>query len=106
MTTAVPLERTPKASSHPTDMQRRFHGQVALITGASDKGIGGAIAERFVREGAHVAMISRHEPAQLMQKLAKLDAAHATFMEGDITRPEDIQRLVAGCMHDHGRIDF
>jgi NAD(P)-dependent dehydrogenase (short-subunit alcohol dehydrogenase family) len=106
MNPPVSLERTTNVAAQPSDMERRLHGRVALITGASDKGIGGAIAERFIREGAHVALISRHEPAQLMKKLAKLDSAHATFVAGDVTQPNDIRTVIDSCLHDYGRLDF
>src|SRR5947209_20142185 len=41
---------------------RELHGQWAVVTGAS-KGIGQAIAERFVMGGANVIMVARAQEA-------------------------------------------
>ena len=46
----------------------RFAGKVALITGASDHGIGGAIANRLANEGASVALASRTPPQRRAQR--------------------------------------
>ena len=51
-------------------------GKVALITGAS-RGIGLAIAERFVEEGAQVILVSRKQD-QLDDVAAQLRARGAT----------------------------
>lgn len=51
---------------------RRFEGRVALITGGS-RGIGLAIAERLVTEGATVILTGR-KPESLDQAVARLDA--------------------------------
>ena len=40
----------------PAKPRGRFAGKVALITGASDHGIGGAIANRLSNEGASIAL--------------------------------------------------
>lgn len=82
----------------------RFAGKVALITGAGDRGIGGEIALRLAREGAAVALISRRVPQRLLKKLQRL-GARAVHTPGDITRPEDVQAVLASCREHLGRLD-
>lgn len=71
----------------------RFHGKVALITGASDRGIGGAIAERLVQEGASVGLLSRSEPTRLLKRLERR-SAQAVWIECDLTDSDQIQASV------------
>lgn len=82
----------------------RFAGKVALITGASDRGIGGEIAVRLASEGASIAIISRHEPGRLLKKLHryKREVVHTL---GDVTRNEDVSRAIDDCMGEFGKID-
>lgn len=82
-----------------------FAGKVALITGARDRGIGGEIALRLAREGASVAMISRHEPDRLVKKLAKFKQG-IVHTVGDITNAEDIARAIDDCRSQLGRLDI
>jgi NAD(P)-dependent dehydrogenase (short-subunit alcohol dehydrogenase family) len=85
-------------------VQQRFAGQVALVTGASDRGIGGEIAIRLASEGAAVAMISRREPARLLKKLSryKNGAAHTA---GDVTKTDDVARAIDDCLGEFGKLD-
>src|SRR5687768_6832674 len=83
----------------------RFAGKVALITGARDRGIGGEIALRLAREGASVAMISRHESDRLLKKLGKLKGGVLHTL-GDITKGDDVARLVDDCLKQFGRLDI
>ena len=96
-------ESSPSANSN--DSGTRFRGKVALITGTRDRGIGGEIALRLAREGASVAMISRHEPDRLLKKLSKFkqDIVHTV---GDITKADDIARLMDDCLQKLGRLDI
>jgi len=77
---------------------RRFEGRVALITGGS-RGIGLAIAERLVTEGATVILTGR-KPESLDQAVARLDAVtpgRATGVAGRADDPDhraDVLRLV------------
>ncbi len=82
----------------------RFAGKVALITGSSDRGIGGETALRLASEGAAVALISRRKPEKLLKKLArhKQGVVHTV---GDVTRPDDLTRAVDDCMSEFGKID-
>ncbi len=82
----------------------RFAGKVALITGASDRGIGGEIAVRLASEGAAVAMISRREPARLLMKLSRYNQG-AVHTPGDVTKGGDIARAIDDCLGEFGKLD-
>lgn len=84
---------------------QRFAGKVALVTGASDRGIGGAIALRLSQEGAGVALLSRSTPTRLLKRLEKLDHG-AVHTPGDVTRAGDVQRAIDDCMGEFGKIDI
>jgi ribitol 2-dehydrogenase len=78
-------------------------GRVALITGATS-GIGFAIARDLHARGAVVKIAAR--------SAERLDAAAAGIGERcstqvtDVTRPEQIDALIAGTVEAHGRIDI
>lgn len=77
-------------------------GKVAVITGASS-GIGAAMVDAYVREGATVVACARGGAA-----LAQLEAAHAgrvRAVAGDVTRGEDLQRLVDETVRSFGAAD-
>jgi NAD(P)-dependent dehydrogenase (short-subunit alcohol dehydrogenase family) len=104
-----PAPTTPQPVSAPmapetSDDSRRFEGKVALITGASDRGIGGEIAIRLAREGAGLAMISRNTPDRLIKKINRFKhgAVHTT---GDVTKADDIARAIDDCLAEFGKID-
>jgi meso-butanediol dehydrogenase/(S,S)-butanediol dehydrogenase/diacetyl reductase len=81
----------------------RLDGKVALITGGG-RGIGMAIAERFVADGAKVCITGRGQEA--LDKVAQsLPAGAATTCSGDVTRYEDAQRMVEATLKFGGKID-
>ncbi|HEY2881183.1 MAG TPA: SDR family NAD(P)-dependent oxidoreductase, partial [Pirellulales bacterium] len=82
----------------------RFAGKAVLVTGASDRGIGGAIAERLAREGAKVTLLSRTEPKRLIKRLARLPAG-ALWTKCDVTKNSDVKRSVQQAKDHFGRID-
>ena len=80
-------------------------GRVAIITGAS-KGIGRALALRFGREGARVICAARS--ADLVKETtAEVNTAgdRAIAFTGDLSREDDVQRLVAAGLQAFGKID-
>jgi NAD(P)-dependent dehydrogenase (short-subunit alcohol dehydrogenase family) len=80
-------------------------GRVAIITGAS-KGIGWALALRFGREGARVICAARS--ADLVRETtAEVNKAggRAVAFTGDLSREDDVQRLVATGLEAFGKID-
>ncbi|HZZ28142.1 MAG TPA: SDR family oxidoreductase [Pirellulales bacterium] len=82
----------------------RFVGKTAVITGASDQGIGGAVAERLAREGASVVLLSRSEPKRLVKRLHRMERG-VLFVECDVTRSRDVQRSVEKAVAQFGQLD-
>ncbi|MDY6825583.1 MAG: SDR family oxidoreductase [Bacillota bacterium] len=66
--------------------------KVALITGGGT-GIGAAVARRFVAEGARVCIVGRREE-RLDEVIKELPAGSVVKSPGDVSNPEDIQRIV------------
>jgi 3-oxoacyl-[acyl-carrier protein] reductase len=83
----------------------RLHGKVAIVTGAA-KGIGAAIAEAFVREGARVAVLDIDAPA--LDGVARALAgggAEVLALPTDVTSSAQIGRAVEAVLARWGRID-
>jgi NAD(P)-dependent dehydrogenase (short-subunit alcohol dehydrogenase family) len=83
----------------------RFAGKVALITGTSDRGIGGEIAVKLAREGAAVALLSRRVPERLLKKVNRFEQG-TVHTKGDVTKSADIARAIDDCMEEFGKIDI
>ncbi len=82
----------------------RFARKVVLITGASEKGIGGAIALRLANEGAVVVVASRSEPARLLEQLRGRHR-DCQFLPCDVTREDEVRSAVAQCQSRFGTLD-
>lgn len=86
-------------------MTGRFDGKVAIITGAS-RGIGLAIAERLVADGARVCITARKADALAEAAESLGGAEHGIFMAGagdDLAHQDE---TVAATLDAFGRIDF
>lgn len=86
-------------------MSDRLSGKIAVVTGAAN-GIGKATAERFAREGAALVLGDVESAAvEALARTLRDRGAAATAVAGDLTREPDVERLVAGALDAHGRID-
>ncbi|MDF2723837.1 MAG: beta-ketoacyl-ACP reductase [Paenibacillus sp.] len=83
----------------------RFAGKVILITGAG-RGIGKAIAQRFAREGASLALVSNID-ADLTAVREELEAQGTPVqtLVADVSDPEQVEGAVGAVMEKFGRID-
>jgi len=79
-------------------------GKVVVVTGAS-MGIGEAIAQAFVDEGASVVLLSR-DAARIEAARARVGHAERTLaLSCDVRHREEIDRVISLTLHHFGRID-
>lgn len=78
-------------------------GRTALVTGAA-RGIGLAITERLLRDGARVAMVDRDAP--LVEGAAKRLGTQARAIVADVTRTAEVNTAVKAAHDWHGRLDI
>lgn len=88
-------------------MDLGLNGKVAIV-GGSSKGLGFAIALGLAREGANVTICARNED-ELQQAAARIRGECGTevlALQSDLTKYEDIKRLVNETYQQFGRIDI
>ncbi|WP_093804265.1 SDR family NAD(P)-dependent oxidoreductase [Streptomyces sp. Wb2n-11] len=80
-------------------------GRVAMITGASS-GIGAAAARLFAAEGAAVVLMARREEelGRIVEGIAA-EGGRALAAPGDVTRSEDVRRVVTAAVDTFGQLD-
>jgi ribitol 2-dehydrogenase len=84
-------------------MAERLDGKVAIVTGAST-GIGRAVARALLEHGARVVIAARSRE-RLDEAAAALGPGCAAVV-ADVTRGDDVRRLVDGTRESHGAIDI
>lgn len=80
----------------------RLANEVALITGGSS-GVGRSIVERFVAEGAKVAVLGRS--ADSLRQLEQEYGENVIGMVGDVRQLSDLKSAVNQCVERFGKID-
>jgi NAD(P)-dependent dehydrogenase (short-subunit alcohol dehydrogenase family) len=80
----------------------RLKDKVAVISGGNS-GIGLAIAQRFVKEGAHVFIFARRQRA--LDEAVQLIGANVTAIQADATRLEDLDRIADVVRSTKARVD-
>lgn len=81
----------------------KLDGKIAVVTGGSS-GIGLAIAQKFVEEGAYVFITGRRQ-AELDKAVAAI-GKNVTGVQGDVAKLEDIDRLYEQVKAEKGALDI
>lgn len=81
-------------------------GKVALVTG-STQGLGEAIARLFAERGVKGLVIAGRNAANGARVKADLEklGAKTVYVEADLSKLDDVRKLVAACDKEFGRID-
>jgi 3-oxoacyl-[acyl-carrier protein] reductase len=83
---------------------RIFEDRTAIVTGAS-RGIGRAIAVMLAGHGAKVAVNYERNEAAARETLQQA-GGRGVIVQGDVSRPDEVERLVARTREQLGPIDF
>jgi 3-oxoacyl-[acyl-carrier protein] reductase len=88
-------------------MNLQLDQRIALVTGAS-QGLGYATALQLSREGAQVAICSRNKARiHAAADAIRSETHHAVLpVIADITRPDDVQRLIDRVVEEYGGLDI
>ena len=83
-------------------MFKKLHGKVAIVTGGG-RGIGRAIAEAYANNGAKVIVTAALQKDEIDETALKINGK---AILADITKPDDVQKLVDSVIAEFGRIDI
>ena len=85
---------------------RNLRGQVAIVTGASS-GVGWQSAVRLAEAGVRLCVTARREEA-LHRLRAELigRGSECLVVPGDVSNPDDVERVVSECVGLYGRVDI
>lgn len=88
-------------------MDLGLRGKVALVAAAS-RGLGRAVAEELAREGASIVMCARGKDAldAAAADIRSATGANIVSVPADVSRPEDVTRLVKTATDELERIDI
>ena len=83
-----------------------FSGKTVIITGASS-GLGESLALEFARAGANLVLFARNEDKlRETEKICHNFRSNPLIVTGDVTKPEDCERLVDLTINRYGTLDY
>ena len=82
---------------------KRLEGKVAVVTGGAG-GIGIATAKKLVSEGARLLLVDLSD-AQLREAARTIGSEAATICTGDVSKPEDNERMIRTAVDRYGGVD-
>lgn len=80
----------------------KLDDRVAIVTGGG-RGIGRAIAEAYLEEGASVVVTATRESSEIMEIAGH--GGRALALIADVTNPEGCERVVSETVRRFGRLD-
>lgn len=83
----------------------RLQDKVAVLTGAAS-GIGEAVAARYLDEGARCVLVDVKPPGDIAPRLVADYPDRVLALSADVTRRDDIDRIVSAAVERFGRIDI
>jgi 3-oxoacyl-[acyl-carrier protein] reductase len=88
-------------------MNKRLEGKFAVVTGGS-KGIGASIAKALAEEGASVVVNYSFSKQDAERVVAEISArgGRAIAVQGDVSKPMDIERLFSAAKRSFDRLDI
>lgn len=88
-------------------MDFNIKGKTALVA-ASSQGLGKAIAEELLKEGANVMISGRDEAklAQVKTELSAIGSGRVAYTRADVSNVEDIKNLVKATIAEFGQINM
>ena len=83
----------------------RLEGKSIVVTGASS-GMGKAIVERFVKEGACVVAVARrYQRLEELKESLKEEPGKVVIFQGDVSKREDNEKMIDLAISEFGKLD-
>ena len=88
-------------------MDLGLNNKIALVTAAS-RGLGRAVAEELAAEGASLIICARQQETidRVAGEIAGISGVPVLSVAADVSKPEDVRRLVQSAIDRLGRIDI
>ncbi len=83
----------------------KLDGKVAIVVGGG-RNVGEGVSHLFVKEGAKVCIFDMDQDrAESVTNALKAEGGDATYVLGDVTNPDDAQKVVQAAVDKWGRLD-